>query len=163
MDASDLLLHRTALIGAAVAMTIGLAGGLVLKVGDQDAPLAETAFASEVAYSEAQPIAWPSGKIPDYVLGTDFIRAQQPQPPVVVASYEVPEYVPAAWTEPTPEPQSARLVQIDDRERAWPSTGGDILNTRLPEDAPSPPEPPRVIEVPDAPQAAVPMTMAAIY
>jgi hypothetical protein len=47
MDASDLLPHRTALIGAAVALTVGLTGGLILKTGSQTAPETETAFAAE--------------------------------------------------------------------------------------------------------------------
>jgi hypothetical protein len=162
MDASDLLPHRTALIGAAIALAIGLTGGLALKIGSQSAPEAETAFAPETSYAQAQPIAWPSGKVPDYVIGTDFLRAQQPdQPPVVVASYEVPEYVPTAWTEPTPQAQPVRLVEAT--ERTWPSTGGDILNTRLPEDAPPAPEPPQAIDAPDAPRAPEPVTLAAAY
>jgi hypothetical protein len=162
MDASDLLPHRTALIGAAVALAIGLTGGLAMKIGAQTAPEAETTFASGAAYAQAEPIAWPSGKVPDYVIGTDFLRAQQPeQPPVVVASYEVPEYVPASWNEPTPQAQPVRVVEAT--ERTWPSTGGDILNTRLPEDAPPAPQPPQAIDAPDAPSAPQPVTMAAAY
>jgi hypothetical protein len=162
MDAADLLPHRTALIGAAVALAIGLTGGLLLKTGSQTAPEAETAFASETSYAQAQPIAWPTGKVPDYVIGTDFLRAQQPdQPPVVVASYEVPEYVPTSWTEPTPQAQPARVIQT--AERSWPSTGGDILNTRLPEDAAAAPEPPQAIDAPDAPRAPESVTLAAAY
>jgi hypothetical protein len=162
MDASDLLLHRTALIGAAVALTIGLAGGLALKTGSQTAPETETGFATGIPYAQAEPIAWPRGKVPDYVIGTDFLRAQRPEePPVVVASYEVPEYVPTAWTEPTPRAQPVRLAQAD--ERSWPSTSGDILNTRLPEDAPAAPEPPQAVDAPDAPRAPEPVAMAAAY
>ena len=160
MEAQDLLCHRTALIGAAVALTIGLTGGLLLKTGSQTAPEAEMAFATETNYAQAEPIAWPSGKVPDYVIGSDFLRAQQQpqQPPVVVASYEVPEYVPVSWTEPTPQTQPVRVVET--AERSWPSTGGDILNVHLPEDAP---EPPQAIDAPDAPSAPVPVTMAAAY
>ena len=162
MDASDLLPHRTALIGAAVALTIGLTGGLILKTGSQAGPETETAFAPETAYAQAEPIAWPSGKTPDYVVGTDFLRAQQnSEQPVVVASYEVPEYVPTAWAEPTPQVQPVRVVEAT--ERTWPSTGGDILNTRLPEDAPAAPEPPQAIDAPDAPSAPQPVAMAAAY
>ena len=168
MDASDLLPHRAALIGGAVALAIGLTGGLALKVGDQDAPQVDTAYAGEIAQAEAQPIAWPSGKVPDYIIGTDFLRAQQADTPVVVASYEVPEYVPATWEEPSAEPQAQAQAQpvrlVRDDERAWPSVSGDILNIRLPEDPPAPPEPPQVVEAPaapNAPQAAAPITMAA--
>jgi hypothetical protein len=158
MDASDLLPHRTALIGAAVAMAFGLAGGLLLKTGSQTAPEPEMAYAPESSYAQAEPLAWPGGKVPDYVIGSDFLRAQQQpqQPPVVVASYEVPEYVPASWTEPTPQAQPVRVVETV--ERSWPSTGGDILNVHLPEDAP---EPPQAVDAPDAPATPVPVTMAA--
>jgi hypothetical protein len=166
MDASDLLPHRTALIGAVVALTVGLTGGLILKTGSQTAPEAEIAFASGPAYAQPEPIAWPTGKVPDYVIGSDFLRAQQQseQPPVVVASYEVPEYVPTSWTEPTPQAQPIRLAET--AERTWPSTSGDILNTRLPEEAPVAPEAPRAIDAPtapEAPRAPEPVTMAAAY
>ncbi len=150
------------MIGAAAALTIGLTGGLILKTGAQTAPETETAPLPQAPYEQVDQIAWPSGgKLPDYVVGTDFLKAQRPdQPPVVVASYEVPEYVPAAATEPTPPPppQPDRLAQAD--ERAWPSTGGDILDTRLPEDAP---EAPRAIDAPDAPSAPAPVAVAAAY
>lgn len=161
MDASDLLPHRTALIGAAVALAIGVTGGLALKTGSQTAPETEMGFATDVPYAQAQPIAWPSGKVPDYVVGTDFLRAQQPDQPVVVASYEVPEYVPTSWTEPTPQAEPVRLVET--AERTWPSTGGDILNIRLPEDPPPAPEPPQAIDAPDAPSAPEPVNLAAAY
>lgn len=165
MDASDLLPHRTALIGAAVALTVGLAGGLILKTGSQTAPEAEVAFAPQIPSAQAEPIAWPSGKVPDYVIGSDFLRSRPPeQPPVVVASYEVPEYVPASWSEPTPQAQPVRWVETTDR--TWPSTDGDILNVRLPEDAPAAPEPPeatQAIDAPDAPTAQEPVTLAAAY
>ena len=159
MDASDLLLHRTALIGAAAALTVGLTVGLLLKTGPQTAPETDFAYTSGASYAQVEPIAWPTGKVPDYVIGTDFLRAQQSEPPpAVVASYDVPEYVPVAWTEPTPSVQPVRLVQSD--ERSWPSVSGDILNTRLPEDAPRPPEAPKAV---DAPEAPTPVTMAAAY
>jgi hypothetical protein len=160
MDAQDLLPHRTALIGAAVALTIGLAGGLILKTGSQTAPQADYAYAAETPYDRVEQIAWPIGKLPDYVVGTDFLKAQQPyQPPVVVASYEVPEYTPATWEEPASVPapaaiQKVAMAQSDDR--AWPSTHGDILDTHLPEDAP------RAPEAPEAPfVAAAPVALAA--
>ncbi|MFZ0266221.1 hypothetical protein [Caulobacter sp.] len=157
MDASDLRLHRTALIGAAAAVTVGLTGGLLLRTGPQTTPEAEFAYTSEASYAQVEPIAWPAGKVPDYVIGTDFLRAQQSEPPpIVVASYEVPEYVPAVWSEPTPPVQPVGLAHTD--QPSWPSTSGDILNTRLPEDAPRPPEPP---EAPIAPVAPTPLTMAA--
>lgn len=160
MEAQDLLPHRTALIGAAVALTIGLAGGLILKTGSQTAPPADYAYAAETPYDRVEQIAWPTGKLPDYVVGTDFLKAQQPyQPPVVVASYEVPEYTPARWEEPTPVPAPVLVQKVamdEPQERAWPSTRGDILDTRLPEDAPRAPE---AAEAPVV--AAAPVALAA--
>jgi hypothetical protein len=155
MDAQDLLPHRTALIGAAVALTIGVAGGLILKTGSQTAPEAYADFMPGAPMEQVDQIAWPSGKLPDYVVGTDFLKAQQPyQPPVVVAAYEVPEYKPEAWEESSApaEVQPVRTAQTD--ERAWPSTQGDILDIRLPEDAPQAPEPPVVAAAPVALAAA---------
>lgn len=164
MDASVLLPHRAALTGAAVALTIGLTGGLILRTGSQTAPQIEAAFISGPAGDAVQPITWPSGKVPDYVVGTDFLPGRQPeQPPVVVASYEVSEYVPAAWSEPEPESQiEAQPVRpTEPATRSWPSTAGDILDTRLPEDAPQAPEPPPAIAAPEAPTA--PLAVAAAY
>ncbi|TCS14584.1 hypothetical protein [Caulobacter sp. BK020] len=164
MDASVLLPHRTALTGAAVALAVGLTGGLILRTGSQTAPQVDTVFLSGPAGDTVQPIAWPTGKVPDYVVGTDFLPGRQPeQPPEVVASYEVPEYVPAAWSEPEPEIQTeAQYIRpAEPVDRNWPSTAGDILNTRLPEDAPQAPEPPPVIAAPQAPSA--PMAVAAAY
>jgi hypothetical protein len=160
MEAQDLLPHRTALIGAAVALTIGLAGGLILKTGSQTAPEAYSDFAPQTRLEQVEQIAWPTGKLPDYVVGTDFLKAQQPyQPPVVLASYEVPDYTPARWEEPTPAPAPAmvqKVAMVEPEERSWPSTGGDILDIRLPEDAP------RAPEAPEAPVvAAAPVALAA--
>lgn len=168
MDASVLLPHRAALVGAGVALAVGLTGGLALRIGAQNALAVETLFTSGPAYDQAQPVAWPSGKVPDYVVGTDFLPGQQPeQPPVVVASYEIPEYVPTAWTGPAsppePEPESQPARSVETAERSWPSTSGDILNTRLPEDAPPAPTPPPAIPAPDAPDASAPLALAAAY
>ena len=157
MDATDLLPHRAALIGAAVALAVGVAGGLALKIGSQTAPAMDSQAASGGPYERVEPIAWPSGKVADYVIGTDFLRAQKPdQPPVVVASYEVPEYTPPTWTEPAPQARSVRMVEAEDR--AWPSTHGDILDVRLAEDAPRAPEAPVAVEAP-----AAPVALAAAY
>lgn len=157
MDLADLLPHRAALIGAAVALAVGAVGGLTLKIGSQTAPEMDSYAASGASYDQVEPTAWPSGKVADYVIGTDFLQAQRPQqPPVVVASYEVPEYVPPTWTEPAPQVQPVRVVAAEDR--AWPSTHGDILDMRLPEDAPRAPEAPVAIEAP-----AAPMALAAAY
>jgi hypothetical protein len=165
MDAADLLPHRTALIGAAVALAIGLSGGLILKTGSQTAPEMQTYVAGYGHDSQAEPVAWPAGKVADYVIGTDFVLPQRAYaPPVVVASYEVPEYEPATTEPATNESETpAQPVRyVPSENRAWPSTHGDILDTRLPEDAPAPRE---VAEAPRAPEApvaiAAPVALAA--
>ena len=160
MEARDLLPYRTPLIGGLVALTVGVTFGLMLRTGAQEAPYVDSYALRDTQYAEAEPIAWPRGKIPDYVIGTDFLRAQRMDPPpVVVASYEVPEYVaPIAWREPEPQAQPARLVEPS--ERSWASTGGDILNVRLPEDPPAAPEPPQAPEAPVA--VAAPLAMVAV-
>ena len=156
METQDLLPHRPALIGAAVALAIGVGSGLILKTGSQTAPQAYAEFIPGAGMEQVEQIAWPAGKLPDYVVGTDFLKAQRmDQPPVVVASYEVPEYTAPAW-EPTPVPapaaiQPVRFVQPEDR--AWPSTRGDILDTRLPEEAPTAPQAAEAPVVPAAPVA----------
>jgi hypothetical protein len=153
MELRSLRPYRTPLIGALVALTVGVTGGLLLRTGSQIAPGLESYAPRADPYAEAEPIAWPGGKVPDYVIGTDFLQAQQTdQPPVVVASYQVPEYVPPAWHEPEPPapPQPAQPAGPADAERAWPSTGGDILDIRLPEDHPVAPEAPRPPEAPAA-------------
>jgi hypothetical protein len=157
MEPRDLLPYRTPLIGALVALTVGVTGGLALRTGSQIGP-DPTSYATGSGVSAvAEPVAWPGGKTPDYVIGTDFLQAQQmDQPPVVVASYEVPEYVPPAV--PVPEPETPPVREIEP-ERAWPSTHGDILDVRLPEDQVVAPEAPLA---PSAPVAvAAPTAVAA--
>jgi hypothetical protein len=167
MDAADLLPHRTALIGVAVAMTLGLTGGMILKMGPQTAPEMDAYVSGHGQDTDIQPIAWPTGKVADYVIGTDFVLPKQGYPPpVVVASYEVPEYAPMTSEPPSSEAempaQPVRYVPSDDR--AWPSTHGDILDTRLPEDAPAPREVAEAPRPPEAPVAiAAPVAMAAAY
>ena len=156
MDARDLLPYRTPLIGALVALSVGLTAGLVLRTGSQEAPPVDSYALSDTPYAEAEPIAWPGGKVPDYVVGTDFLDAQRPDSPVVVASYDVPEYVaPVAAPEAELQAQPARPVQPS--EPRWASTSGDILDVRLPEDAPAALEPPRAPEAPVAIAAPVPV------
>ncbi|EJL30907.1 hypothetical protein PMI01_02955 [Caulobacter sp. AP07] len=161
MEPRDLLPYRTPLVGALVALTVGVTGGLALRTGSQIGPLAAFVPTRDSPYAEVAPVAWPRGKVPDYVIGTDFLQAQRiDQPPVVVASHEVPEYVPATGPDPEPEAQ-ARPIRPSEAERDWPSTGGDILDVRLPEDLPVPPEAPRAPEAPVATPA--PAALVRLY
>ena len=116
MDVFDILAHRTALIGAAVAAVVGVAGGLVMRTGPQVAPETPT-YAIVASRDLAEPIVWPAGKVPDYVIGTDFLTPPQPDfAPEVVASeplpYEDPVEAPveAPVIEPEPAPDALALV-----------------------------------------------------
>ena len=159
MDARDLLPYRTPLIGGLVALTVGLGGGLVLRTGSQEAPDADSYALGDNPHAEAEPIVWPGGKAPDYVIGTDFLNAQRVDLPVVVASYEVPEYVaPILESESEPELRPRPARPVEPPEQRWPSTSGDILDIHLPEDPPAAPEPPQAPEAPVAVAAPIPMT-----
>lgn len=157
MDARDLLPYRTPLIGGLIALSVGLTAGLVLRTGSQEAPPVDSYALGGGLYAEAEPIVWPGGKVPDYVVGTDFLDAGRTDPPVVVAAaYDVPEYVaPLAPPEAELPAQPARPVEPS--EPRWASTSGDILDVRLPEDPPAAPEPPRAPEALVAPSAPVPV------
>jgi hypothetical protein len=152
MEPRDFIPYRTPLIGALVALAVGVTGGLALRTGSQIGPDVESYVAPDSQYAQAAPTAWPSGRVPDYVIGTDFLQAQRmDQPPVVVASYEVPEYVPAAWHDPEPPlPIQVPPPRPVETERTWASTDGDILDVRLPEDHPVAPEAPSAPEAPVA-------------
>ncbi|MGR4863746.1 hypothetical protein [Caulobacter sp. LARHSG274] len=115
MDVSDILAHRTALIGTAVAAAIGLAGGLVMRTGPQTAPEPETYLLAATPTEDVEPIVWPTGKVPDYVIGTDFLTPPQPDPaPEVVASEPLP-YEPPPYEDPLvePEPEPEQLAVVD--------------------------------------------------
>ena len=129
--------------GAPACAVVGLLAGLAMRPGAQDGPYTPEMEPVRTAYeATAEPIAWPSDKTPDYVIGTDFLKAQQP-PPVEMASYEpsyepppapdVPPYVPAEHGPATPPPPA-------DAPR-WASERGDILDVSLPEDRPRPSAP----------------------
>ncbi|MBO9708932.1 MAG: hypothetical protein J7521_12045 [Caulobacter sp.] len=138
MNRQDFLQARTPLIGAAIAVALGVTSGLVMRVGPQLADSDVEMVALPPPLTEAQPIAWPAGKIPDYVIGTDFLQAQQAPPPTVeVATAEIGDYADVAWSEPPPPEPPRPIVEVAaapaTTDREWPSTSGDILDTRLPE------------------------------
>jgi len=120
--------------------------GLVFRVGPQipDRPTMEpTSFAS--VEDTANPISWPSGKVPDYVVGTDFIAATRQPDPIVADTgyYEPASYRETAYHEPPPAPPVAAepppvviAANAARPEPRWASTRGDILDLRLPEDPP---------------------------
>lgn len=130
---------RPVAYGAPSFAIAGLLAGLVLQTGPQDGPyVPEMEHVERPALAQAEPIAWPTGKVPDYVIGTDAFRPP-PAPIVQYTDYapppppELPPYVPANHgpAQPPPSPDEPR----------WASAQGDILNVSLPEDAPRAPAP----------------------
>jgi hypothetical protein len=134
-------LTRPVMYGAPAVAMVGLLAGLAMKTGPMNGPYTPEMERVQGEYrAEAEPISWPAGKVPDYVVGTDFLQATQPQPIQVAyqdASYEpppvpdVPPYVPAQHGPATPPPPADAPH--------WASERGDILDVSLPEDrAPKP-------------------------
>ena len=143
---------RPVMYGAPAALALGMILGLMFQVGSQTEPSVYVQAASRAYVEEdANPVAWPSGKVPDHVIGTDFLAEARPraQAPAVyveedyveedyVAQY-VPASTPAAEAEPTPIVIAARPAYRERpvrQEARWASTDGDILDVRLPDDAP---------------------------
>lgn len=127
---------RPVAYGAPACAVVGLLAGLAMRPGPQLEPYNAEMAPMRVAQQDyAEPIAWPAGEVPDYVVGTDFLEATQP-PPVRMVSYEqdyapppapdVPEYIQATHGPATPPPP-ADAPQ-------WASERGDILDVSLPED-----------------------------
>lgn len=132
---------RPVAYGAPACAVIGLVAGLTLRPGPQLEPYNPEMEPARVAQQDyAEPIAWPAGKAPDYVIGTDFLEATRP-PPVQMVSYES-DY------EPPPAPDVPAYVEAQHGPAAppppadaphWASERGDILDVSLPEDrAPRP-------------------------
>lgn len=137
-------LTRPVAFGAPACAAVGVLAGLVMRPGAQEAPYAPDMAPIQTPYEAlAEPTAWPAGKVPDYVIGTDFLKAQQPPPPIDYASYEpsyepplppeVSPYVPADHGPATPPP--------DPDAPQWASERGDILDVSLPEDRVQPSAP----------------------
>ena len=149
MERLDLILNRMKgfaltrpmAYGAPSFAIAGLLAGLFMQMGSQDGPyVPEMERVERPVMAEAEPIAWPTGKVPDYVIGTDALKpAPAPQPAIQYADYEpppapeLPPYIPAEHGPATPPPASD--------ETRWASARGDILDVSLPEDAPRAPIP----------------------
>jgi len=134
---------RPVAYGAPACALVGLLAGLAMRPGPQLEPYNPEMEPTRVAQQDyAEPIAWPAGKVPDYVIGTDFLEATRP-PPVQTVSYDpdyepplapdLPPYVPGDHGPATPPPPA-------DAPR-WASERGDILDVSLPEDRPERPIP----------------------
>jgi hypothetical protein len=136
---------RPVAYGAPAVAMAGVLAGLAMKTGPQDAPYTPGMEPVSAAYvSTAEPISWPAGKVPDYVIGTDFLKETQ-APPVEMVSYEpayeppppmdVPPYVEGRHGPATPPPPAGAPQWTSD----WASDRGDILDVSLPEDRPQAP------------------------
>lgn len=126
---------RPVLFGAPLAAMLGAVLGLVSQVGPQTAAPVETRPLNYAALEDRlQPIEWPAGKVPDYVIGTDFLAEARPRetsPP-----HDTIEPPPMVYVAPEPAPPVLRATRPARDETRWPSTRGDILDLRLPEDDP---------------------------
>lgn len=150
---------RPVAYGAPACAVAGVLAGLVLQTGPQDGPyVPEMERVDRPAMAEAEPIAWPTGKVPDYVIGSDALKAARTPPPSLqYVDYEpppapeLPPHVPAEHGPATPPPSP--------EETRWASSGGDILDVSLPEDAPRAPVAP---SAPMAPSAPAPTVLAGI-
>jgi hypothetical protein len=129
-------LTRPVAYGAPACAFIGILAGLAMKTGPQDAGYTPEMEPVLAAYeTQAEPTAWPAGKTPDYVVGTDFLKMTQPPPVQMVSDDEpayapppmdVPPYVQAQHGPATPPPPADAPH--------WASQRGDILDVSLPED-----------------------------
>ena len=141
-------LTRPVAFGAPACAVLGALAGLAMQTGAQDGSYTSEMEAAPYARQEqVEPLSWPAGKVPDYVVGTDFLQATQPPPAVQYAGYEpppppeLPPYAPAQHGPATP-PLPADAPN-------WASERGDILDVSLPED-----------RQPQASQAPTPLVMA---
>jgi len=148
-------LTRPVAYGAPACAFAGVLAGLAMQTGPQDVAYTPEMETAQYAQQDtAEPISWPSGKVPDYVVGTDFLKATQPPPPIQYAEYEpppmpdLPPYVPAEHGPATPPPPADAPH--------WASQRGDILDVSLPEDRKPQPAPLVMADAADA--AATGMT-----
>lgn len=123
--------------GAPTCAFIGALAGLAMQTGPQDGPFQpQMEPARAMMEATVEPIVYPSGNLPDYVVGTDFLKATQPptaiyasyEPPPVPPPPELPAYIPARHG-------PADMPTASDGGR-WASERGDILDISLPEDRP---------------------------
>ena len=125
---------RPVLYGTPLAALLGVVLGLVFQVGSQTEPTPYTELPSRAfAQEEASPIVWPSGKVPDYVIGSDFLPGPERMAPPAPLEPEPFEPPPVMTYNALPAP-----VEMAQRppatEGRWASRDGDILDVSLPED-----------------------------
>jgi hypothetical protein len=135
-------LTRPVAYGVPAVAMVGVLAGVAMKTGPQDGPYTPEMEPVRAAYeATAEPTAWPTGKVPDYVVGTDFLKETQ-APPVEMVSYQpayeppppmdIPPYVEGRHGPATPPPPAGAPQGAS----GWASDRGDILDVSLPEDRP---------------------------
>jgi len=172
MKPLDLLMTRAAIVGLPVALTLGAVAGAIMQIGPQEPQPQPFAEVHGSQYAETAPMAWPAGKVPDYVIGQDFLRPPVDETPVVLTSADLAQmgliepasYEPEATDADIVSASGATTAALDDQPshptepadappRSFASTSGDILDKRLPEE---------VVAGPPA-QAPVPTEVALRY
>jgi hypothetical protein len=153
MKPLDLLMTRAAIVGLPVALTLGAIAGAIMQIGPQERDPQPFAEAHGSQYAEAAPMVWPAGKVPDYVIGQDFLRPPVDETPVVLTSADLAQMglvEPASYEPETTDADivsasGATTAALDDQpavptepadapRRSFASTSGDILDKRLPEE-----------------------------
>lgn len=153
------VIDRSAAIGVALFTLIGVGAGLAMKPGAQELigpegpqSLMPVSGARAQFVSNQSAFAGYRYGIPDYVIGTDWLRPEVPEGPVEDAADDY---------EPVPY-QPTQFLTVAEREREpdyappeprYPSVVGDIYaEAPGPPEALEPPEPPEPPEAPEAPQ-----------
>ena len=133
---------RPVMYGAPLAAVMGVLLGLAFQVGPQTEVDLQAEPVIRTVEDVVQPIAWPSGRVPDHVIGTDFLMSAAPPIYAEVRYDDEPDYRIEPPPIAAPIPDSAPIIvasaAVRDETR-WASTQGDILDVRLPDDLPKRP------------------------
>ena len=142
---------RTIGIGVAAAAVAGLLLGAVMKpnlavaeIGGPQQMLAGGGERFQTAAYDKGTAAY-EGVLPDYVVGTDWVKANQPR--VVAANYAepplmTPEPEVAVYDSPDDLPTRVTPRPWDDEMRTPPSYPSEAGNVAYEADLPTPPPPP---------------------
>jgi hypothetical protein len=160
-------IDRSAGIGVAVIALIGLGAGIVMKptLRELNGPQGPQIL-GPVAGPRAQFIDNRSAfdnyryGVPDYVIGVDWLKSQEPQYVEVDPEPELRPYDVAAYGPPPSEFDSRQEEEEGpmDEDPSYPSMGGGILRVAEPPEPPLAPEPPEPPQAPLAIEAPIPPT-----
>lgn len=126
-------------IGGVVALVAGLSLGSYLSAGElldyTPAPQMIVGASNAGGYEGVSFMTDASGRIPDYVLGTDSTRPPEPMP-LVRTAWQEPAF---AWDSPQADQPTPPVIQAPTappQAAQPPSIGGDILAVDAPSSAP---------------------------